>query len=45
MISRSDASASAPSGFLPEGDRDLLAINGHHFELGAPVAPLAGDLA
>jgi hypothetical protein len=45
MTSRSDASASAPSGFLSDGDRDLLAINGHHFELGAPVAPLLGDLA
>ncbi|MFJ4037425.1 hypothetical protein ACIPVB_05025 [Microbacterium sp. NPDC090007] len=33
MISRSDASMTGPSGFLPDGDRDLLAINGHHFDL------------
>ncbi|WP_295838062.1 hypothetical protein [uncultured Microbacterium sp.] len=45
MISRSDASAMAPSGFLPDGDRDLLAINGHHFELGDAVAGLGGDPA
>lgn len=45
MIRRSDASFTVPSGFLPDGDRDLLAINGHHFELGDSVAPLGGDLA
>jgi len=45
MISRSDASASAPSGFFPDGDRDVLAINGHQFDLGAPVAPLTNHLA
>lgn len=45
MIRRSDASFTAPSGFLPDGDRDLLAINGHHFELGDSTTPLGGDLA
>jgi len=45
MFSRSDASASAPSGFVPDGDGDLLAINGHHFDLGGPIAPVAGDFA
>ncbi|WJS91496.1 hypothetical protein [Microbacterium testaceum] len=45
MIGRSDVSASSASGFLPECERDLLAINGHHFELGASAAPLFGDLA
>ncbi|BFM24467.1 hypothetical protein QE430_001161 [Microbacterium testaceum] len=36
MTSRSDASFASPSGFLPDGDGDLLAINGHHFDLGTP---------
>lgn len=45
MISRSDASATGPAGFLPDGDRDLLAINGHHFDLGEGTAPLGGDIA
>ncbi|MFN3948372.1 hypothetical protein [Microbacterium sp.] len=45
MISRSDASFTSPAGFFPDGDRDLLAINGHHFELGDGVAPFASDLA
>ncbi|WP_186316541.1 hypothetical protein [Microbacterium sp. BH-3-3-3] len=45
MISRSDASASALPGFVPDGDRDLFAINGHHFDLGGPIAPVIVDLA
>lgn len=45
MISRSDASASFPSGLLPDGDRDLLVINGHQFALDAPTAPFTGGLA
>lgn len=36
MTSRSDASFASPPGFLPDGDGDLLAINGHHFDLGTP---------
>nr|WP_307332960.1 hypothetical protein [Microbacterium sp. SORGH_AS_1204] len=45
MISRSDTSSTAPMNVAPDGDRDLLAINGHHFELGGPAAPLGGDVA
>lgn len=45
MICRSDASLTAPSGFPLDGDPDLLAINGHHFELGGGVAPFGSDLA
>ncbi len=45
MMSRSHASGFAPPGFLPDGDRDLFAINGHHFDLGGSIAPVAGDLA
>ena len=45
MISRSDASSTAASNVTLDGDRDLLAINGHHFELGGAVAPLGGDAA
>ena len=33
MTPRSDASLS-PTGPLAEGDADLLAINGHHFDIG-----------
>lgn len=39
MIPRSDVSAVSPSGFLFDADRDVLAINGHHFELGLPGMP------
>ena len=39
MTPRSDASAVSPSGFLPDGDRDVLAINGHQFDLGIGSAP------
>ncbi|MCC4248515.1 MULTISPECIES: hypothetical protein [Microbacterium] len=39
MIPRSDASAVSPSGFLADGDRDVLAINGHQFDLGMPSTP------
>lgn len=45
MISRSDVSSTAPLGLPPDGERDLLAINGHHFELGGAVAPLGVELA
>lgn len=45
MISRSDAGSTAPSTFSLEGDRDLFAINGHHFELDGAVAPLGGASA
>lgn len=45
MNSRSDASFATPPGSVPDGDRDLLAINGHQFDLGAAVAPLAGEPA
>lgn len=34
MTPRSDASMSSPSGLPADGDPDLLAINGHHFDLG-----------
>ncbi len=36
MIPRSDVGAMSASGFPPDADRDVLAINGHHFELGLP---------
>ncbi|WP_156495931.1 hypothetical protein [Microbacterium sp. T32] len=45
MTPRSDASTVPPSGFLPDGDRDVLAINGHHFDLGIASAPGLADLA
>ncbi|MDQ1123225.1 hypothetical protein [Microbacterium trichothecenolyticum] len=45
MNSRSDASLTTPPGSGPDGDRDLLAINGHQFDLGAPISPLAGEQA
>jgi len=45
MTPRSDASAVSPSGFLPDGDRDVLAINGHHFDLGVAGVPGLVDLA
>ncbi len=45
MTPRSDASAVSPSGFLPDGDRDVLAINGHQFDLGIGSAPGLADLA
>ncbi|MDQ1083011.1 MULTISPECIES: hypothetical protein [Microbacterium] len=45
MISRSDASSTAPPGFLPDGERDLLAINGHHFELGDAIASRGAGIA
>ncbi len=45
MTPRSDASAVSPSGFLPDADRDVLAINGHHFDLGIPGLPGLADSA
>ncbi|WP_424707897.1 hypothetical protein [Microbacterium sp. SLBN-111] len=45
MTPRSDASAVSSSGFLPDGDRDVLAINGHHFDLGIADVPGFADLA
>ncbi|MFF0911610.1 MULTISPECIES: hypothetical protein [Microbacterium] len=36
MTPRSDASMTSSSGLPADGDRDLLAINGHHFDLGIP---------
>lgn len=39
MIPRSDIGAVSPSGYPPDADRDVLAINGHHFELGFPGMP------
>lgn len=39
VIPRSDIGAVSPSGFPPDADRDVLAINGHHFELGFPGIP------
>lgn len=39
MTPRSDASAVSPAGFPVDLDRDVLAINGHQFELGTPNAP------
>lgn len=35
MISRTDASSTFPPGLSGDGDRDLLAINGRQFDLGA----------
>jgi hypothetical protein len=45
MTPRSDASAVPPSGFLADGERDVLAINGHHFELGMSGVPGIVDSA
>lgn len=45
MTPRSDASVGSTSGFLPDGDRDVLAINGHHFDLGITSVPGIADLA
>jgi hypothetical protein len=45
MTPRSDASAVSPPGFLPDGDRGVLAINGHHFDLGIASVPGLADLA
>ena len=42
MTCRSDASLPSPSGPLAEDDTDLLAINGHHFTLGAGFPPVSG---
>lgn len=42
MTSRSDTSSTAPSSFPADSDKDLLAINGHHFELGDTIAPRGG---
>lgn len=39
MTPRSDASAVASSSFPLDGDRDVLAINGHHFDLAGPGVP------
>lgn len=39
MTPRSDASAVSPSGFVSDGDRDVLAINGHQFDLGLLSPP------
>lgn len=42
MTPRSDASAVTPAGFPVDPDRDVLAINGHQFDLGMPDAPGVG---
>ena len=45
MTPRSDATAAFSAGFLLGGDSDVLAINGHHFELGATGATGVSDPA
>lgn len=45
MTPRSDASAVSAAGFPADLDRDVLAINGHQFDIGMPDATGAAGSA